>query len=175
MKVYILEDAFWSMLLSTIEVYPRECLGLLIGTYDVKNFIVHKSVVFQTAERYMQSVNFPKDRVHDEVVGFLKKHLPYLKTIGDFHSHTGEEYFRPSKTDMKAMEEKQAYIIIQAYKKKKTVQWQYNKSKTILFGTSGNYHFKIGAWFKNKFFEKFRLAELSCPYAIGMTESEAFE
>lgn len=175
MKVYILEDAFWNMLLSTIEVYPKECLGLLIGVQDRNKFIVHKSVVFQTAERHVKGVNFPKDRVHEEVVNFLEDHLPYLKTIGDFHSHTKEAGHYPSETDMQAMEEKQIYIIIQAYKRKKKVPWQYNRAKTLLFGTSGNFYFKIGAWHKNRFDENFKLIEIVCPYAIGLSQSEKKE
>lgn len=172
MKIYILEDAFWSMLLCSIEVFPKECLGLLIGTTEKGKSVVNKAVVFQTAVRHTKGVSFPKTVVHEDVITFLETYLPHLKVIGDFHSHTKESELYPSEIDKQAMEEKQVYFIIQIYEKKKKISWQYNNKKTLLYGTSGKFHFKIGAWYRERFDEDFKLAEIECPYAIGLSHSE---
>ena len=34
MTAYISQNAFWGLLISAVEVYKRECFGLLIGYRD---------------------------------------------------------------------------------------------------------------------------------------------
>lgn len=166
-KVFILENAFWPLLLSSIEVYPKECLGLLIGSQDRYRSVVHHAIVFQTAERYNRTVHFPKEAVHRGVVDFLRECLPHLKIIGDFHSHTLESDYSPSKEDQKGMESRQVYIIVHIYKKKKSLAWRYNANKTLLIGTTRDFYFKIGAWYQERPGEKFYLAQVVCPFAAG--------
>ena len=167
MKVFILENAFWHLLLSSIEVYPKECLGLLIGSQDIYRTVVHNAVVFQTEERFARHVHFPKEDVHHQIVNFLDECLPHLKTVGDFHSHTKDTDYRPSKEDTSGMEAKQVYIIVHVYKKKKKIPWGYNTKKKLLVGTTRDFYFKIGAWYKENPDQKFKLAEIVCPFAVG--------
>lgn len=168
MKVFILENAFWHLLLSTIEVYPKECLGLLIGNIDAQKAVVSHAVVFQTAERTKQEVHFPKTEVHDHMIRFLEDTLPHIRIIGDFHSHTGAMLHGPSRQDEKGMEEKQVYIIMQVYRKIRRQPWRYNAARTVLSGTTRDFHFKIGAWYKRLPDDSFRLTEIVCPFAAGM-------
>ena len=37
MEVYISSNAFWALLISAIEVYKKECFGLLLGYRDSGN------------------------------------------------------------------------------------------------------------------------------------------
>lgn len=167
MKVYILENAFWNLLLSSIEVYPKECLGLLIGSLDKARAIVHHAVVFQTAKRFPKGVYFPKDKVHQQVVDFLKECMPHNRIMGDFHSHTREADYAPSSQDQKAMESKQVYIVVQVYKKKRSAPWRYNYDHTLLYGTTREFYFKISCWYREHLGEPFKLTEIICPYAAG--------
>src|SRR5262245_16419817 len=57
MEVYISSNAFWALLISAIEVYKRECFGLLLGYRDHPNiYIVEHSISYQTANRRHSSV-----------------------------------------------------------------------------------------------------------------------
>ncbi|MBI2252838.1 MAG: Mov34/MPN/PAD-1 family protein [Armatimonadetes bacterium] len=167
MKVFILENAFWNLLLSSVEVYPKECLGLLIGSSDKSRIVVHHAVVFQTAERFTRGVHFPRNHIHQGVLCFLEECLTHLKIVGDFHSHTKEADYRPSEEDQEGMDEDQVYVIVQIYKKKKNLPWRYNRQKTLLAGTTRDFYFKIGAWHKRLPAESFKLAQIICPFAAG--------
>lgn len=168
MKVYILENAFWNLLLSSIEVYPKEGLGLLIGSIDKARAVLHHAIVFQTAKRFPKGVHFPKDTIHQQMVNFLGECMPHNKIIGDFHSHTKEADFGPSKQDEKVMETKQIYIIVQIYKKKRSIPWKYNYNRTFLYGTTKEFYFKISCWYQEHLDEPFKLTEIICPYAAGL-------
>ena len=57
MEVHISEDAFWGLLVSTIEVYKRECFGFLIGYRDSNNiFIVEHALPSQLVKRWNTGV-----------------------------------------------------------------------------------------------------------------------
>ena len=57
MEVYISANAFWALLISAIEVYKKECFGLLLGYRDNSNaYIVEHAVSYQTAKRQHTSV-----------------------------------------------------------------------------------------------------------------------
>ena len=57
MEVYISSNAFWALLISAIEVYKRECFGLLLGYRDHPNiYIVEHAISYQTANRGHSSV-----------------------------------------------------------------------------------------------------------------------
>ena len=50
MEVYISANAFWALLISAIEVYKKECFGLLLGYRDNSNiYIVEHAISYQTA------------------------------------------------------------------------------------------------------------------------------
>jgi hypothetical protein len=88
MEVYISANAFWALLISTIEVYKRECFGLLLGYRDSNNiYIVDHAISYQTANRRHTSVE-KNGRASRRMNKFLAN-LPHLSVIGDFHSHTG--------------------------------------------------------------------------------------
>ena len=60
MTAYISQNAFWGLLISAVEVYKRECFGLLIGYRDRKGpeemYIVEHAVPFQSAGRKHKGV-----------------------------------------------------------------------------------------------------------------------
>ena len=88
MDVYISANAFWALLISAVEVYKRECFGILLGYRDSSNiYIVEHAICYQTAQRRHTSVE-KNGRASKRIQRFLGN-LPHLSMIGDFHSHTG--------------------------------------------------------------------------------------
>src|SRR5215470_3799956 len=88
MEVYISANAFWALLISAIEVYKKECFGILLGYRDSSNiFIIEHAISYQTAYRKHTSVE-KNSRASKRIQKFLGN-LPQLSLIGDFHSHTG--------------------------------------------------------------------------------------
>ncbi len=60
MIAYISQNAFWGLLISAVEVYKRECFGLLIGYRDRRGpdemYIVEHALPFQSAGRKHRGV-----------------------------------------------------------------------------------------------------------------------
>src|SRR5258706_3029455 len=96
MIAYISQNAFWGLLISAVEVYKRECFGLLIGYRDRKGpedmYIVEHAVAYQTAGRRHKGV-VSNPRAHRRIERFLRA-IPQPSGIGGFHSPTMLGYSR---------------------------------------------------------------------------------
>ena len=80
MEVYISSNAFWALLISAIEVYKRECFGLLLGYRDHPNlYILEHAISYQTANRRHTSVE-KNGRASRRIERFLSN-LPHLSMI----------------------------------------------------------------------------------------------
>ena len=174
MEVYISANAFWALLISAIEVYKKECFGLLLGYRDNSNiFIVEHAISYQTANRKHTSVE-KNGRASRRIDKFLAN-LPHLSLIGDFHSHTGWGDLKgvgiPSTQDVCDMSPENLYIIIVANDKRRSAGWQYNGDGT-LSGTVDDYHFRIGGYYLDEF-ARAKRANIFCPYAIGFNAKES--
>ena len=87
MDVHISANAFWALLISAIEVYKKECYGILLGYRDSSNsYVIEHAISYQTANRRHGSVE-RNHRASKRIHKFLDN-LPHLSMIGDFHSHT---------------------------------------------------------------------------------------
>src|ERR1700756_3084707 len=172
-EVYISSNAFWALLISAIEVYKRECFGLLLGYRDNNNYIVEHAISYQTANRRHTSVE-KNGRASRRINKFLAN-LPHLSLIGDFHSHTGWGDLKgvgiPSTQDLCDMSPENLYIIIVANDKRRSTGWQYNGDGT-LSGTVDDYHFRIGGYYLDEFSRPKR-TDIFCPYAIGFNAKES--
>jgi hypothetical protein len=173
MDVYISSNAFWALLISTIEVYKRECFGILLGYRDSSNiYIIEHALSYQTAHRKHTSVE-KNGRASKRIQKFLQS-IPHLSMVGDFHSHTGWGDLKgvgvPSVQDVSDMTPEELSIIIVANDKRRTGPWQYNGDGT-LSGTVDNYHFRIGAYYLDGF-SRSKRANIYCPYAIGFNAKE---
>jgi proteasome lid subunit RPN8/RPN11 len=171
MTAYVSQNAFWGLLLSAVEVYKRECFGLLIGYRDRRGleeiFIVEHAVPFQTAGRRHKGV-VTNPRAHKRIERFLRN-IPQMSVIGDFHSHTMWGYSRaasyPSATDVAGMSGGNVYVIVSVNDKLRGVPWKYNDDGS-LSGTTDEHHFRLTAYTVNGAGEA-RRVKLLCPYAIG--------
>lgn len=159
------------LLISAVEVYKRECFGLLIGHRDHKagraNFIIEHAIPFQTAGRRHKGV-VTNPRAHKRIERFLAN-IPQTSVIGDFHSHTMWGYSRapshPSSTDVAGMQPDQVYLIVSVNDRLREVPWNYNDDGS-LSGTSDEHYFRLTAYTLNDSKETRRVPIL-CPYAIG--------
>jgi proteasome lid subunit RPN8/RPN11 len=168
---YISQNAFWGLLISAVEVYKRECFGLLIGYRDRRGpdgmYIVEHAVPYQTAGRKHKGV-VSNPRAHKRIEGFLRS-IPQLSVIGDFHSHTMWGYSRaashPSETDLEGMEPENTYVIVSVNDRFRVVPWNYNDDGS-LSGTTDDHYFRLTAYSVTSSREPRRSAIL-CPYALG--------
>jgi len=173
MDVYISANAFWALLVSAIEVYKKECFGILLGYRDSSNiYILEHALSHQTARRMHGSVEKNR-RASKRIQNFLGR-IPHLSLVGDFHSHTGwgdlKGVGNPSQQDITDMTPENISVILVVNDKRRASPWQYNGDGT-LSGTVDQYHFRIGAYYldANK---KTRRANIFCPYAIGFSAKE---
>ena len=171
MTAYISQNAFWGLLISAVEVYKRECFGLLIGYRDRKGaqdmYIVEHALPFQTAGRRHKGV-VSNPRAHRRIERFLRT-IPQLSVIGDFHSHTMWGYSKaashPSETDLEGMSAENVYVILSVNDRLREVPWQYNDDGS-LSGTTDDHYFRITAYTMTRSKEPRRMSIL-CPYALG--------
>jgi proteasome lid subunit RPN8/RPN11 len=168
---YISQNAFWGLLISAVEVYKKECFGLLIGYRDRKNgeemYIVEHAIPYQTAgRRHKGVVNNP--RAHRRIERFLRN-MPHLSVIGDFHSHTMWGYSRaassPSETDLDGMAPENVYVIVSVNDRLREVPFNYNDDGS-LSGTTDDHYFRLTAYTVTASGEP-RRTPILCPYAIG--------
>ena len=173
MEVYISSNAFWALLISAIEVYKKECFGLLLGYRDSNVYIVEHAISYQTATRRHTSVE-KNGRASRRIEKFLAN-LPHLSLIGDFHSHTGWGDLKGvgnlSSQDVTDMVPENLCVIIVANYKRRTSAWQYNEGGT-LSGTVDDYHFRIGGYYLDEF-SRAKRANIFCPYALGFNAKES--
>lgn len=168
-KVIIKERAFWSMVLSAIEVYHFETLGLLLGWKGGDKFIIEYAIPFQTAEKAKTWVS-PNERRASRVREIV--HLIPVDVIGDYHSHTefGDDKARPipSGDDIADMEEGNIYIIIALNECHRKSEWKNNTDGSIS-GTLGGYQIRLAAHeYVNRGRLFYKKAEIFCPSAVGL-------
>jgi proteasome lid subunit RPN8/RPN11 len=171
MIAYISQNAFWGLLISAVEVYKRECFGLLIGYRDRRGpeemYIVEHALPFQSAGRKHRGV-VSNPRAHRRIERFLSN-IPQLSVIGDFHSHTMWGYNRaashPSETDRQGMVRENVYVIVSVNDRLREVRWNYNDDGS-LSGTTDDHYFRLTAYTVNGSGEARRMP-IVCPYALG--------
>jgi proteasome lid subunit RPN8/RPN11 len=167
MRVYLCENAFIALLLSSAEVYKSECLGFLLGYKLEDRFIVEHAFSFQTASRKLKGV-ISHDRRHKQIEPILER-LDRLQIIGDFHSHTqfgmDKGLPNPSQEDIDGMKAHHIYLIVAINNNRKTRPWAENRDGTIS-GSVDNFFFKISAYFINGG-ASVRKAKIHCPFPPG--------
>jgi len=167
MRVYLSENSFLYLLLTSAEVYKKECLGYLLGYRLEDRFIVEHAFGFQTATRRHKGVVYHRKnhRKIDPVISKFQK----LQIIGDFHSHTqfgdSKGLPIPSPEDVSGMKTNHIYLIIAINNNEKTVLWGENRDGTIS-GSVGKFFFKISGYYLNSSNTPKR-AKIYCPFPPG--------
>ncbi|MFQ5848067.1 MAG: Mov34/MPN/PAD-1 family protein [Candidatus Methylomirabilales bacterium] len=169
MEVYLSENALIGLLVSTIEVYRRECFGILLGHSTADRVFVEFAVPYQTANRKYRQVHIDwkrSQRVEQAVHSTTR-----WECVGDYHSHA--MYGESRATIQLSTEDKQYFgdgttgIVVAINDIVKPRPWGYVKGGT-LSGAVNGYSIRIAAYYKsNDHVEK---ANIICPYAIGFME-----
>ncbi|MBI5187909.1 MAG: Mov34/MPN/PAD-1 family protein [Nitrospirae bacterium] len=166
MRVYLSENAFIDLLLSSAEVYKKECLGFLLGYKLEDRFIVEHAFSVQTANRRHKGVVY-NQKNHKKIEPILSR-FDKLQIIGDFHSHTQFGPTKglpiPSHEDVKGMVPGHIYLIVAINNNEKTMPWGENRDGTIS-GSISKFFFKISAYFLNA--TSVKRAKIYCPFPPG--------
>ena len=169
MKVYLSENAFMGLLLSSAEVFKKESLGYLLGYRLDDRFIIENAFSLQTARRKRRGVMFHRrdQKKIEPILSNFKK----LQIVGDFHSHTpyGNEkgIAIPSPIDIKGMEADNLYIIVAINELEVSKSWNENKDGSIS-GSMGSFFFKISAYYYPYVKSVPRKAPIYCPFPPGL-------
>jgi len=167
MRLYLSENAFIDLLLSSAEVYKKECFGFLLGYRLEDRFIVEHAFSIQTANRKRRTVTYNRKN-HRKIEPILAK-FDKLQKIGDFHSHTqfgsAKGLSIPSEEDIQSMVENNIYVIIAINNNEKTMSWGENRDGTIS-GSVSDFFFKISAHYLNSS-TSVRKAKIHCPFPPG--------
>ena len=166
-EVYLKRHAFISMIISAIEVYKKECLGVLLGSRVDERYIVEYAIVYQTAERLFAQVQTRKRQEKT-----LKINLSYLscyETVGDFHSHPQYGGIRAhtnlSAEDAEDLKETDLIsLVISINESSRHVAW--HRKRTGIAGSIGQFRISIGAHYWDRQAKRIDRARIICPYAL---------
>lgn len=168
LKASMSEEAFLGLVLSAVEVYKKECLGLLLGYRMKDGFLIEYAIPYQTAERGHAVVDI-NNKYHRRLRGALGA-LHKWDLIGDFHSHPqygpakGEVV--PSEKDIEDMPENSIFVIVGINDRRKHQYFEENKDGTIS-GVVGEHHIKLACFYKERN-NRIRRVALTCQFATGL-------
>lgn len=187
MQVYLSENVFMGMMLSTVEVYKNECFGLLLGYRLPDRYVVEHAIPYQSVRRGRNFAELRSDkwRVIQEVL----KSFPRLDVLGDYHSHTMYGKIRAevalSRDDIEYMEPNDLQVVIAVNESRRTRGWTVNTDRTVS-GSLDRYHFKIAAYydanrvggraasrkvaserFRRRVAPRLQLATIQCPFSLA--------
>jgi proteasome lid subunit RPN8/RPN11 len=167
MRVYLSENAFIDLLLSSAEVFKKECLGFLLGYKLEDRFIIEHAFSVQTANRKHRGVVY-NQKNHKKIEPIIAR-FNKLQRIGDFHSHTQFGSTKglpiPSEVDIQSMSPGHIYLIIAINNNEKTLQWGENRDGTVS-GSVSDFFFKISAHYLNGE-SAVKRAKVHCPFPPG--------
>lgn len=147
-EVFISENVFVGLILSSVEVYKKECFGLLLGYKTPNKYIVEHAIPYQSARRGHKWIELRGDKW--KIIQEVVQHFPKLDMLGDFHSHTMYRNVRAdvvlSEEDVVDMYPDELQIVIAVNEYKRFMPWTFNPDQTIS-GTINGFHFKLAAYY----------------------------
>ncbi len=166
MEIYLSENAFVGLLVSTIEVYRRECFGVLLGQSTPGRVLVDFVVPYQTANRKFREVHV--DLMRSQRVEEAVRTTSRWECLGDYHSHPMYGTVRAtttlSKEDRKFFKDGNVAIVVAINDSARQQRWLYVQGGGVS-GTINGYNIRIAGYHKaNGTVER---APIHCPYAIG--------
>lgn len=165
--IFLSDKAFVGIVVSSVEVFKNECLGVLLGYRTPGRIIIEYVIPFQTAKRKRTNVE-PNWKRMLKVEGILPK-LVQFRHLGYFHSHSqyGDEKStaRLSNEDRDSIEKGDVEIVVAINEAKRSVSW--DQSGQELSGTIGEYNIHIAGYYKRKTDGKIKQYAILCPYVMG--------
>ncbi len=169
MEVYLSENAFIGLLVSALEVYRRECFGILLGHSTPDRVFVEFAVPYQSANRKYREVHI--DWKRSQRVEEAVRSTTRWECIGDYHSHS--KFGLRRATTQLSNEDKQHFsegtvgVVVAVNDIRKPRPWSYVKGGT-LSGSVNGYSIRIAAYYKSN--DHIARAHVVSPYAIGFME-----
>lgn len=172
MEIYLSENAFVGLVVSTIEVYRKECFGILLGTANPDRVVVEFVVPYQTANRKFTEVHV--DWKRSQRVAESVRTASRWECIGDYHSHPMYGNTRAttklSKIDQEFFRDSSVSIVVAINDVSRSHRWGYVRGDTIS-GTINGYSIRIGGYHKQG--DTIARVPILCPYAIGFQAKKA--
>ena len=166
-EIIISERTFTGMVISSIEVYKRECLGVLLGIQSNRKIVVEHAIPLQAvAERTFSMVraNWKKEMKVKEAI----PKLMHLDCLGYFHSHPQWGEIKGtaelSQADKESMDAKDIEIVVAINNKKYHKAWKAKNGE--LFGSICDYSMRLAGFYK-RVNGQVKQLDLVCPYAVG--------
>lgn len=150
LEVILSEGSFISMVTASVEAFPNETLGVLIGLWKTHKAMVQYAIAYQTAKRRRFSVEvYP--RLSKRMDLFLER-VTHFEVIGDFHSHPEvavdkTSSIKLSEPDKKSMLPNNLGIVIAIDKDMRKLEWKH-LPKGSLKGSVFPYTLKMTTWLK---------------------------
>jgi len=170
MEIVLADRAFISIVLSSVEVFKKECLGALLGVQSRGQIFVEHAIPFQSvAKRSFTEVqaNWRRELKINEI---LPKLTP-LQKLGYFHSHP---QFGKSKgttilsdADEESMIDTEIEIVVAINKTTQKNQWK--ESNNELVGCLNDFSVKIAGYYRKK--DKIQKHRIVCPYTVGFDQA----
>jgi len=172
------EGAFLSLVTASVEVYPDETFGILLGTMGEDNIMVQHAVSYQTAKRSRYAVE-PNPKRSYRIDQFLKT-LGHLGHIGNFHSHpetpvNGKQVnHNLSEVDKNSADLNALEMLVVIDRDNVSRPWRHLTGRRLprgsLLGSIRPYSLRISGWFAEKGGEQkvFRRCEVHSPFATGI-------
>ncbi|HUJ79360.1 MAG TPA: Mov34/MPN/PAD-1 family protein [Nitrospiria bacterium] len=152
-QVYLNENVLMGMVLSTVEVFKKECFGMLLGYRADGKYIVEHAIPYQSVRRGHNWTELRSDKW--KIMQGILRNFPKLDILGDYHSHTMYRDIRASVTlsedDIAYMEphELQIVVAINQHEHRRAWSWSVNADRT-LSGWIDRYHFRIAAYYYDR-------------------------
>ena len=167
-EIYLAEKAFIGLIVSSVEVFRDECLGILLGYRESDRMTVEYAIPYQSAKRRKGSVDANLRR--DAVCKGLLPSLSHLEHLGYFHSHTqfGNRLAiaKASLDDFQSMREGQIEIIVAVNEASRRKEWMMHRDGH-LSGTIGEYSLGLRAYHFHPQKLGWKDIDIICPYAVG--------
>ena len=142
--------AFTGTVISTLNAYANEWLGLLVGTAqpEAGRFAVEHVVPILSARMRHGSVD-PSSTKYRRIVSLIPILYPGLEIIGDVHSHPGwgrnSCSTRPCKFDLEKSKAGQIYLVVGVHRSQRGRAWHTTRDGSIT-GSVGGFALRVSAY-----------------------------
>jgi len=173
-RLYLSENAFLGVVLSAVEVFNKECLGILTGYRSGgSGIVVQRAVALQSAARTPREVS-PNKAARERVRQALHSLSTLERPLGWFHSHPNQALqpalHRLSETDRQSLDAGEVEVLAAIWPRRRSQTWAYNPNSRTLSGSLGDFNLKLSAWLQGADGRRPVSLEIYCPFAHGYEE-----
>ncbi len=169
-EIILSDKAFLGIILSTVEVYKSECMGILLGYKTSGRIVVEYAIPLQSAKRRLNEVE-SNWRRETQVLDVIPELIQFEK-LGYYHSHPqwGDQKGAAelSETDIDSMNEEEIELVVALNTADTSVWWE--EKGLGIRGTIGEYMVEIAGYYLETP-NKLVPTQLVCPYAIGFDQA----